>query len=381
MRLLPMLLLRLALLVAMAASAVLIVDYANAGDPAFCGVKSGCFAVRTSGHAYLFGYIPLPTLGLVSFASLFGFVLVARSWIQHAMIAAMSGLGALFALYLLWLQHSVIGAMCPWCVTVDTSALVAAISAIWVWRNSAVDESLGRFPGGPKIGFTWVLAALVGIVSPFVWGKFPADPPLPEALKSEQVPDKLTIVSFTDFECPFCRRLSPALHDVLKEHEGRIHFVRKMVPLPGHPGAEPAALAFLCTPEAQRDEIADKLYKADPAKMTQDGMLGLAIGLGSEPVKFAACLVAPETREKLEADKKLFEDLGGRGLPFTFVGKRVVLGAQADALKSAVARELGGEHVSLPVWAMFALIGAAFVAAIGLTVRAEAAEGSKEATS
>lgn len=371
MRLLPMLLLRLALLVAMAASAVLIVDYANAGDPAFCGVKSGCFAVRTSGHAYLFGYIPLPMLGLVSFASLFGFVLVARAQIQHAMIAAMSGLGAIFALYLLWLQHSVIGAMCPWCVAVDTSALVAAISAAWVWKNSTVDGSLARFPGGPKVAFAWVFAGLVGIVSPFVWGRFPADPPLPEALRSEQVPDKLTIVSFTDFECPFCRRLSPALHEVVRENEGKIHFVRKMVPLAGHPGAEPAALAYLCTPEAQRDQMADKLYKADSAKLTPDGTLSLALGLGVDPLKFAGCLVAPETKAILEADKKLFDELGGKGLPFTFVGKRVVLGAQADMLKLSVAREFEGAHVALPIWAMFVLIATAFAGAIGLTVRAE----------
>jgi uncharacterized membrane protein len=368
MRLLPMLLLRLALLVATAASAVLIVDYANAGDPAFCGLKSGCFAVRTSGHAYLFGYIPLPTLGLVSFASLFGFVIVARAWIQHAMVAALSSLGALFALYLLWLQHSVIGAMCPWCVAVDTSALVAAISAIWVMRNAAIDESLGRFPGGMKVTITWVLAGLIGIVAPFIWGYFPANPPVPEALRNEQVPDKLTIVSFTDFECPFCRRLSPTLHEVLKENEGRIHFERKMVPLPG---AEPAALAFLCTPEPLRDQMADKLYKADSAKLTPDGTLGLALGLGVDPVKFTGCLVAAETKAILEEDKKLFDELGGKGLPFTFVGKRVVLGAHADGIRAAVARELSGEHVTLPIWQMFALIAAAFATAIGLTVRAE----------
>jgi uncharacterized membrane protein/thiol-disulfide isomerase/thioredoxin len=371
MRLLPMLLLRLALLVAMAASAVLIVDYANAGDPAFCGVKSGCFAVRTSGHAYLFGYIPLPTLGLVSFASLFGFVLVARSRIQHAVVAALSSLGALFALYLLWLQHSVIGAMCPWCVAVDSSALVTAISSIWVWRNSAIDESFARFPKALYVPVAWLAAGLVGIVSPFVWGQFPKDPSLPEVLQSEQVPDKLTLVSFTDFECPFCRRLSPAMHEVLKEHEGRIHFVRKMMPLSGHPGAEPAALAYLCTPESLQEQMADKLYAAPTSKLTPDGTLALALGLGVDPVKYTTCLVDPATRAKLDADKKLFEELGGRGLPFTFVGKRVVLGAQADGLKLAVARELGGKRIELPIWAMFALIGVAFAAAIGLTVKAE----------
>jgi hypothetical protein len=61
-------------------------------------------------------------------------------------------------------------------------------------------------------------------------------------------------------------------------------------------------------------------------------------------------------------------------LPFTYVGKRVVLGANADGLKAAVARELSGEHLSLPVWAMFLLIGATFVTAIGMTLRATATE-------
>jgi hypothetical protein len=77
---------------------------------------------------------------------------------------------------------------------------------------------------------------------------------------------------------------------------------------------------------------------------------------------------------KLDADKKLFEELGGHGLPFTFVGKRVVLGFNPDRVEAAIASELSGKHLSLPLWAMFALIGAAFVGAIGMTVATQAAE-------
>ena len=66
MRPLPLvLLLRLSLLIAVAASAALIVDYQNAGDPAFCGVGSGCFAVRISPYSRLLG-VPLPYIGLVA---------------------------------------------------------------------------------------------------------------------------------------------------------------------------------------------------------------------------------------------------------------------------------------------------------------------------
>lgn len=371
MRLLPVLLLRLALLVALSASAALVVDYANAGDPAFCGVTSGCFAVRTSGYAYLFGSIQLPYVGLVAYSTLFGFAFVAKNRVMYGSLAGMATLGGLFAAYLLYLQHSVIGAMCPWCVAVDTSAIVAAGASLWTLWNAMSDEASVQMPKAPSVQMVWLGAALVGIVAPFVWGRFPTEPPMAPAIQKEQVPGKLTIVAFTDFECPFCRRLHPVLHKVLEQHDGKIHFTRKMMPLSGHPGAEPAALAYLCSPEPLREAVADKLYAATPDKLTPEGAIILAAEAGADAGVVAECTKSAETKAKLEADKKLFEELGGRGLPFTFVGKRVVMGANAEGLESAVTRELAGEHFSLPIWGMFALIGAAFVGALGLTVREE----------
>jgi uncharacterized membrane protein/predicted DsbA family dithiol-disulfide isomerase len=374
MRLLPVLMLRLALLVAMSASAALVVDYANAGDPAFCGVTSGCFAVRTSGFAYLFGYIPLPQVGLATFASLFGIAFVARSRLQHTVVATIAGLGGLFALYLLYLQKFVIGAMCPWCVAVDTAAIVAANSSIWVLINARKDEASVRLPAAPRVTWSWVVAAIIGLVAPFVWGQFPAEPPLPAAIQKEQVPDKLIIVAFTDFECPFCRRMHPVLHRVVEAQGERVHFVRKMMPLSGHPGAEPAALVYLCSPENLREAVADKLYTATADKLTPEGSIVLGASAGVDADALSVCVKSPETRAKLEADKKLFEELGGRGLPFTFVGKRVVLGFNPDRVEAAVASELAGKHASLPVWAMFVLIAAAFIGAIGVTVGATRAD-------
>ena len=371
MRLLPVLLLRLALLVAISASAALVVDYANAGDPAFCGVTSGCFAVRTSGFAYLFGYIPLPQVGLAAFASLFGIAFVARSRLQHTVVASLATLGGLFALYLLYLQKSVIGAMCPWCVAVDTSAIIAAISSIWILLKARKDEASVRLPAAPRVMWSWIAAAIIGLAAPFVWGQFPAEAALPAGIKNEQVPDKLTIVAFTDFECPFCRKMHPVLHRVTDAQGERVHFVRKMMPLSGHPGAEPAALVYLCTPENLREAVADKLYTAPSDKLTPEGTVVLAATAGADAAALSVCVKSPETRAKLEADKKLFEELGGRGLPFTFVGKRVVLGFNPDRIQAAIASEQSGPHPSLPMWAMFALIGAAFATAIGLTVAAD----------
>lgn len=374
MRLVPVLLLRFALLVAIAASAALVVDYANAGDPAFCGVTSGCFAVRTSGYAYLFGQIQLPYVGLVAYATLFGLAFVAKNRITYGALAGMATLGGLFAGYLLYLQHSVIGAMCPWCVAVDTSAIVAAGASLWALSNAMKDEASVQLPKASSVPMVWLGAALLAFGAPVVWGRFPTEPPMAPAIQKEQVQDKLTIIAFTDFECPFCRRLHPVLHKVLEQHAERVHFTRKMNPLSGHPGAEPAALAYLCTPEPLREAVADKLYAATPDKLTPEGAVLLAVSAGADATAMTECTKSAETKAKLEAEKKLFGELGGRGLPFTFVGKRVVLGANAEGLESAVASELAGEHFSLPLWAMFVVLGLVFVGAVGLTVDAEKKE-------
>lgn len=378
MRLLPVLLLRLALLVAIAASAVLVVDYANAGDPAFCGVMSGCFAVRVSPYSRLFGLVPLPSVGLAAYGTLFGLALMARKRQHFMALAGLAGLGGLFAVYLLFLQKTEIGAFCQWCVAVDTSAIVAAIAASWMAFAASKDEASVLVPSRPPVFVAWIVAAALSIVAPFLWGRYPVEPPLPAAIQAEQgPPGTLTIVGFTDFECPFCRKMHPVLHDIVATSGGRAKLVRKMNPLASHPGAEPAALVYLCTPEAKREDVADKLYTAPVEELTKEGTLKLAASVGVDADALASCIDKKETRERLEEEKKLFEELGGRGLPFTFIGRRVVLGANVDLAISAAERELAGQHISLPVWAMFVLLGAAALAAMVLTLMTPVGEAEE----
>jgi len=382
MRVLPVLLLRLSLLVAIAASATLVVDYANAGDPAFCGVMSGCFAVRISPYSRPFG-VPLPSLGLAAYALLFGLHFVARKRIQHSAHAALASLGALIACGLLWLQKNEIGAFCQWCVAVDLSAIIAAISSLWIALRARKDEASVLLPQEGRVIGAWTLATLASVVAPFVWGQYPVEPPLPQPIQAEQVPDKLTIVGFTDFECPFCRKMHPVLHDVVERSGGRIRLVRKMNPLSSHLGAEPAALAYLSAPPAKREELADKLYTSPTEELTKEGTLKLAMQVGIDHAAMLECVGSKSAQDKLAADKKLFDDLGGRGLPFTFVGKRVVLGFNPERVEAAVAQSLAGERMSLPVWAMFLLLAVVYVAAVVFTLVSvkDATRNAKEPSS
>jgi uncharacterized membrane protein len=374
----PVLLFRLALLAALLASATLLVDYANAGDPAFCGVGSGCMAVRRSAYSSL-GGVPLPILGLVAEGGLLFLSLFARDRVASLAVTIAAGSGGLAAIALLGIQAFVIEAFCKWCLVVDVSTIVAAVAGVVVHlrvRASPDPEGVLAVGSSRSLVAAWVLGAGVVVSLPFVWGEYPVVAPLPPQIAALAKPGKLTIVTFTDFECPFCRRLAPTLHEVSAQHPGQIELVRVMAPLEFHPGAMPAALAWECTPETQRDDMATRLYEAPAEELTPQGVKKLAKEAKLDEAAFASCVdgwSGPDgkaAREAIAHDQALFAVLGPSGLPFTYVGARTVIGANPEGVRRLVDVGLAGPRPSLPVAWMLVL--AAGVAALlgAVTLRA-----------
>ncbi|WP_437577246.1 vitamin K epoxide reductase family protein [Sorangium sp. So ce887] len=358
---------RLALFVAIAASAALVVEYQNAGDPAFCGVSSGCFAVRVSPYSRLFG-VPLPNLGLAAYTTLLAASLLARERWHHVALAAASAAGGLGAAVLLGLQAFAIGAFCAWCVAVDLAALAAAVTSALVawqaWRmpRAAFDHAA---QGGLRRTTAWGAAAVAAIGLPFLWGNHPVVPPLPPELAALQEPGKITVVAFTDFECPFCRRLHPEMTKMEEPYGDRLRHVRKMVPLPSHPGALPAAKAYVCTPAEKREQAAALLYSASPGRLTDARVASVLAPLGLSATELAACLAAPETQAAIDADVALYGRMEARGLPATYVGRRLVVGYNPDRLRDALRREAAGDPLSLPLpWLFVALFGVSAAAVV-----------------
>lgn len=357
-----------ALALALMASAVLFIDYRNAGDPAFCGVASGCFAVRISPYSHI-GPVPLPDIALPAFALVLLGSLRARTVDHHRLVAGAAGLGGLAAIALIAIQAIAVGTFCQWCVIVDSSAIVAAIASVAVALLVGDRDERAARASVPMPGVVaWGVAGALAVGLPFVWARYPVVPPAPPEIAAEQEPGKVTIVSFTDFECPFCRKLHPVIDEIVAKHPGKVRVVRKMKPLSGHPGALPAAKAFVCTPEKAREPVVDYLYEAESGDLTEKKLAGLAekFDLGDRAA-FAACLDAPSTQEAIDRDAQVFEKLAGRGLPYTWVGGRVVIGANAPRLVEAVEDELSGPRPSLPVAAMFGVLGLAFAAAAAVT--------------
>lgn len=368
----PVLVLRLALLVAVFACAVLVVDYENAGDPAFCGAGSGCMAVRRSVYSHLAG-VPLPVLGLSAQAVLLALALVARERSQTFFVAVAAVAGGLIGLALIGVQAASIGAFCKWCLLVDVSAIVAAVAAGLIHHQTAASPAheawLAALARRRAQIIAWGGGAALAATLPFIWGDYPVIPPLPPGIAALTVPGKLTIVAFTDFECPYCRKLHPVLHQIEATSGDRVALVREMMPLSGHPGAKPAALAYRCAPEAQREAMADALYTAPEDQLTRAGTVAIAGRLHLEAPAFERCLDAPATQERLAADMALFDEINAAALPYTYVGPRVVAGFNATIAHKIAQMVTVGERPSLPVPWMFVALGVIAMALSGVTLK------------
>ncbi len=313
--------------------------------------------------------LPLPVLGLCFQAGLLALALVAKERSQTFFVAVAAAAGGVVGAGLLLVQAFLLNAFCQWCVLVDVSAILAAGAAATVHFATARSTEYEAFVAALEARraqiVAWGTGAAAIALLPFVWGEYPVVPPLPPAIAALGVPGKLTIVSFTDFECPYCRKLSPVLHDVQDNWGDRAALVRKMAPLSIHAGALPAALAYVCTPEPQREEMARLLYAAPATALTLDGVRVIARELHLDDARFGHCLEGAAARETVAADRALFDSVGAHGLPFTFIGSRSVAGYNPEALRTIGREAMGGERIGLPLpW----MAGAALLIAVALVL-------------
>lgn len=150
-------------------------------------------------------------------------------------------------------------------------------------------------------------------------------------------------MEFTDFECPFCRRMHAAARPSIAAHAGSVRVVRKHVPLSFHPHAEPAARVFLCAEEqgARTEELAEIFYTAPPAELALEPGIAAAVRLGADEAKMNACVNDAHITTRLRSDGRAFGEANGEGVPLTYVGKTRLDGAvDADTFRSVLEAEL-----------------------------------------
>lgn len=342
-------LLRAAVLVALAGSSALAIDYLSP-VPSFCSATSGCGKVQQSDWANLAG-VPLPLLGLAAFTALFTLSLLPGK--RRLLAASAAIVGAVLALTLLLVQAFVVGAFCYLCVTVDLAAIVAGVAGLFAIVKRAPVED-------PLRDWAWAALAVLAVVGPFQWPRLRPAPDVPAPLAAYFVPGKINVIEFVDFECPFCRLLHPELKKVVAEYGSRVHFVRLDLPLQMHPNARGAAHAHVCASErGQGDAMADVLFATD--NLEASGLLAAAKQVGLDENDFKRCLAAPETEAKVKKSESILRDNELlQGLPTTFVGTEMLVGAQdAVALRDAFEKAAAGS--GMPAALSVALVGGIYV--------------------
>ena len=148
----------------------------------------------------------------------------------------------------------------------------------------------------------------------------------------------ITMIVFSDYECPYCRRAEPTVEQVLKTYEGKIRYVFRDYPLPFHQKARPAAVAANCAiPQGKYFEYNQKLFVTD---LGPDGYKKIATELGMDVKKFDEC-VAKNDQKSIEQDLADGAAVGVNGTPAFFINGHMLSGAQPpEAFKAVIDQEL-----------------------------------------
>jgi len=151
----------------------------------------------------------------------------------------------------------------------------------------------------------------------------------------------VTIVAFSDFQCPFCSRVVPTLHDLEKQYAGKIKIVFKNQPLPFHNNAKGAAAAAMAANEQGKFwEMHDKMF-ANQQALDRPSLERYAQELGLDVGKFKAALDSNKFDAYIAADSAEGMRVGANGTPTFFINGRQVVGAQPiEAFKAVIDDEL-----------------------------------------
>ncbi|MDP9120506.1 MAG: thioredoxin domain-containing protein [Acidobacteriota bacterium] len=137
----------------------------------------------------------------------------------------------------------------------------------------------------------------------------------------------VTIVEFSDFQCPFCSRVVPTLEKAMAQYGDKVRLVFRQYPLPMHPNAAKAAEAALCANEQGKFwQMHDAMFK-DQSGLAVDALKSKAAGLGLNATQFNACLDSSKEAEAVKSDMQAGSSAGVSGTPALFINGRFLNGA------------------------------------------------------
>jgi len=158
----------------------------------------------------------------------------------------------------------------------------------------------------------------------------------------------VTVVSYQDAQCPFCRRAWPTLEKLRASFPDKVRLVIKQHPLPFHKQARPAARAELAAQEqgkywAYKDKLMARGQRLDRA-----GLIALARTVGLDVDRFTAAIDSTRFDKRIDGEANEAIRLGATGTPTTFINGKPLVGAQPYAYFEYQVRLALGEHPKPP---------------------------------
>ena len=159
----------------------------------------------------------------------------------------------------------------------------------------------------------------------------------------------VTIVEWSDYQCPFCRRAHPTVEQVLNEYKDKIRFVYRDYPLPFHQQAMPASEAVHCAEdqgkfwEYHRNlfEVQGDLSQADLSKRATD--------IGLDAAAFSACVQSKKHDAAIQSAASDGSAAGVTGTPAFFINGRMLVGAQPiEQFRDIINDELSRKGIPAP---------------------------------
>jgi protein-disulfide isomerase len=151
----------------------------------------------------------------------------------------------------------------------------------------------------------------------------------------------VTLIEFSDFQCPFCAQATGLVDQVLAAYPKELRFVYKQFPLEQiHPNALNAAKASIAARNQGKFwEMHDELFKIS-RNLAMDEIRKKAEAIGLDMKKFDADMASPDTEKAVRADLELGRTVDVQGTPTMFINGKRVMNRSLEGMKAMVDEEL-----------------------------------------
>jgi protein-disulfide isomerase len=317
-----------------------------------------CDAVAASRFAEVIGGFPISGVAAGWFVAIFGVSLLSRlpDWKQEAARATfwMSAFASVVSVVYLAVMLGVVGRLCAFCLGIDAVSFALLGLSFSSYRFSPKEERLSFPRWKVLLGISACSLAVAAILTKNLdtapmsaqMIREYVDQVMTTPVLSVESGDEftsigpktapITIVEFSDFQCPYCRVAAISLKTVMQRFPGKVRLVFRNYPLdnscnrmmqrPLHTNACEAAKAAYCAKDQGKFEAVYEQLFEHQADIGKTKVIDLAKAGGIDTGKLEQCMADPKTLLAIQKDVEEGNRLGIKGTPFLFLNGRKIDG-------------------------------------------------------